>query len=237
MSEPVIWGLAGFLAACFEAVAFNSLTVMRSRAHAGQTAPIGETWGQQATRGLWAQLIITAVKRGTSFGLWRYCYLMGWSSWLSGGLIGALEASVLTPFRRVLVCQQGFSVAESTWSILRRAYKAGGISMLWSGAPICALRGFMGGFFYWGMVGVMLASFPTVGDFPRGFIAALIATVLSNPVEVILTTLLAPLPVSVRSSQLMRGTLMAVVRTLPSATVGYWLTCRCVDLINAFFKL
>lgn len=223
--NPWVWGLAGFIAALLEAAVFNPLTVARSRAHAGQRAPIGETWRQLCTCGLPAMLTVTGLKRGSSIGFFMACHQAGWSAWWSGALVGALEAWAFVPFRRVIVAQQGFSTGEGMLEIWRRAFRTGGVPALWSGSAVAIVRGLFGGLFYWGTIGTLMAVLPGMPTLLRGFIASLAATVMCNPLEVLITCVMAPYPMAFNPSAMWRGTGPAVARSLPSATIGHWLTC------------
>ena len=232
MVSPWTWGVAGFAAALIEAVAFNPLTVARSRAHAGQSAPLNETWREMATCGLPAMLAVTGLKRGSSIGFFMAFHQAGYSAWLAGAIVGAAEAWMFVPFRRVIVAQQGFSTGEGMVSIWRRAYRSGGLVALWSGGLVGLVRGMFGGIFYWGTIGTLMAAAPGMPSLLRGFIASLAATVLCNPLEVLLTCVMAPYPVAFSPLTMWRGTSLAVARSLPSATIGHWLTCLLADTIG-----
>ena len=233
-TDPLLWGAAAFLAALVECCAFNGLSVIRARAHAAQTAPLDERLPELWRRGLGAMLVVTTLKRGSSFGGWAALCQLGLPSSLAGAAMGVFDGVLFMPFRRVLVAQQGFSQPESALDIWRRLARFRGPWALWEGGTIGGLRGLVGGLVYFGAVGAMMRHWPALGDVQRGFVAAVATTIVCNPLEVLISAMVAPLPLSVRPAELMRGTLQALARTLPAATLGYWMTCRIAAALQAW---
>ncbi len=219
LPAPIALALAGVIATTAETLAFNSLTVWRTRVQAGRerTHP---SWFHAVP----IQLACLVLRRPLTLVIQANLAADGLSSFASGCCAGFLEGILFTPTRRVATLQLALDRPLGVWRLLRSIVRREGWRGLWMGWPVNALRTGLGAGVYYATLSIARAVWPSGGFFWHGALGSAAATIVLNPFEVILVLLYTGHRPAMDPSTLSRGLLLSLARNIPGGAFRWWAT-------------
>lgn len=225
---PVALALAGIIATTIETVAFNSLTVWRTRVQAGR-----ERSRPSFFHAVPIQLACLVMRRPMTLVVQTWLAAEGLSAFASGAYAGLLEGTLFTPTRRLATLQlaldRPLSVPRLLGSIIRREGWGG----LWLGWPTNAIRTALGAGVYYAMMTLARSSWPSGGNFFCGAVGSAAATLVLNPFEVLLVLLYTGHRPATDARTLSRGLLLSLARNVPGGAFRWWATQALLGVFTA----
>lgn len=219
LPAPAALALAGIIATTIETIAFNSLTVWRTRVQAGR-----ERSKPSLFHAVPMQLACLVMRRPMTLVVQAWLAANGLSAFASGAYAGLLEGALFTPTRRLATLQLALDRPLSVPRLLRSIIRREGWGGLWLGWPTNAIRTALGAGVYYATMTYARSAWPGGGNLFCGAMGSTAATLVLNPFEVLLVLLYTGSRPATDAKTLTRGLLLSLARNVPGGAFRWWAT-------------